>query len=85
MSDTRMLQGAGQWLVNALWAINRFGGDAPRFRFNDPMSVDSERAKRDALFKAMGIATFSKDYLMRAHGYKAELEKLEQQRELRSA
>jgi phage gp29-like protein len=72
LSDCRLLAGGGQWMVNALWAINRFPGEPPRFVFADHSAVDTEAVDRDVALKNAGMAHFSKEYLMRTHGFKSK-------------
>lgn len=71
LSDVRLLQQGGQWLVDALWQLNAFPGQPPKFIFADPADIALERSKRDVGLKSAGIVNFTKDYLMRAYAFEA--------------
>lgn len=69
IADTRLLQTGGQWLVNALWNLNRFPGVPPKFEFEKPHDIQAERATRDATLVNAGIVEFEADYIERAYGF----------------
>ena len=70
-SDLARVMGTGQRLVDALWALNGFAGDAPRFVMSDARGLEAERAERDKLLydASGGRLAFSEDYLMRVYDF----------------
>jgi phage gp29-like protein len=68
-SDLRLLTPGCQWLVNALWTLNSFAGEAPVFTFEDAAGIELERAERDSILIAAGAVRVTKDYLLRAYDY----------------
>ena len=69
-ADLRMVQSAGQKLVDSLAAIN--GIEAPRFVMADDAGLEMSRAQRDAVLinvlKGSGLS-LTKDYFLRSFDY----------------
>lgn len=54
-ADIRLTSPTVQRVVNALWILNRFGGDAPRFIREDDTGLQLERADRDLKLSQTGV------------------------------
>ena len=67
-ADVRMIAAVVQRLVNALWALNRFPGDAPVFVMEAGEGLSADRAERDLKLSQAG-AVFSDDYFVRAYDF----------------
>lgn len=63
-ADLRMVEPAGQALVNLLWAVNRKPGTPPQFRIQDPKGLDKERADRDKVLRDAGMVEFTEQYVL---------------------
>lgn len=48
-ADVRLVSATAQRLIDALWAFDDRGGEAPRFMMADGTGLESERAARDAI------------------------------------
>ena len=70
-ADIALVSMTVQRMVDALWALNGFSGDAPRFVMSDKRGLEAERAARDkVLFDATGGAlVLSEDYLLRVYDF----------------
>lgn len=69
-SDLRVIESQVQNVINALWILNRFSGEAPVFKFQSDNAIDTVRAERDVALKNAGICSFTSDYLLRTYDYK---------------
>lgn len=67
-ADIRILTGCVQRLVDALWGLNRFPGDAPQFVMESGEGLSADRADRDLKLAQAG-AVFSADYFVRAYDF----------------
>lgn len=67
-AEVRMIASIVQRLVAALWALNRFPGDAPAFVLEAGEGLSVERADRDLKLSQAG-AVFSEDYFVRAYDF----------------
>lgn len=70
-ADTARVMATVQRLVDALWSLNKFAGDAPRFVMSDARGLEADRAVRDeTLYRATGGALrLSEDYLLRVYDF----------------
>lgn len=70
-ADIRMVSKTVQTLVNSIWEVNRFPGDAPVFVMEDETGLETERAERDSKLMDSGVK-LSPDYFKRAYDYQPE-------------
>lgn len=70
-ADLRALTKAGQWLVNALCAINFPGREPPQFCMADARGLEQDRADRDKKLLEAGAIRLTEQYLLRAYDYEA--------------
>jgi len=63
-SDIRLITPTVQRLINALWKINQFTGNAPSFVMSDDTGLESARADRDVKLANAGIVKFTQKYLL---------------------
>jgi phage gp29-like protein len=68
-ADLRLIQPTIQAIVNALWWLNRFPGEPPKFTQSDGQGLQAERADRDAKLVGAGIVRLTEDYMLRAYDY----------------
>lgn len=68
-SDTRIVTGALQHIVDALNELNWPGTDAPGFVLDGGEGLQTERAERDARLAQSGIVKFTEEYIVRAYDY----------------
>jgi phage gp29-like protein len=62
-ADLRMVEKAGQTVVNLLWRVNNRAGTPPAFRVHDPQGLEAERANRDKILADAGIVKFTAKYI----------------------
>jgi len=67
LSDAKLVTGTVQHLVDALVALNNL--QPVTFVMEDGRELNPERATRDATLASAGIASFSRDYLLRAYDF----------------
>jgi phage gp29-like protein len=70
-ADIRYLVAAGQWLVNALFALNFPDKEPAQFCMGDEKGLQEERAARDKLLLDGGALKFKEQYLLRAYDFEA--------------
>lgn len=68
-ADIRMVRRTVQRLVDVLWELNGFAGDAPTFVMSDDTGLELERAERDAKLVQAGVVRLTPDYLLRVYDY----------------
>jgi phage gp29-like protein len=61
-ADVRMIVRTIQSLVDALWELNAFTGDPPRFELQDDVGLEKDRADRDAILADKLGVRFTPDY-----------------------
>lgn len=71
-SDIKLIVPAVQDLVDALWNLNDFPGEAPAFVLQDDTGLESERATRDATLATAGVVRFKKDYLINRYDFEPD-------------
>jgi phage gp29-like protein len=69
-ADIRLVTGSVQRLVNALWALNSFPGDAPEFVMADDTGLEVPRAERDAKLVQAGVLRLTPKYLLDRYDFK---------------
>lgn len=71
-ADLRIVCEPMQRIVNALWSLNAFPGDAPQFVMQDDTGLERERADRDAVLAgALGVR-FTPEYLTERYDLEPE-------------
>lgn len=68
-ADIRLLQASMQRIVDALWRINNFGEEIPKFVLADVAGLEKDRAERDATLVGAGIVQLTEDYILRVYDY----------------
>lgn len=63
-ADIRLVTGAVQDLINAMWTLNALTGDIPTFVMQDDTGLESARAERDATLANANIVRFTDQYLL---------------------
>jgi phage gp29-like protein len=62
-ADLKLVEPAGQTLVNLLWRVNNRPGLPPSFKLQDAKGLDEARAKRDKDLVDAGILKFTPKYI----------------------
>lgn len=62
-ADIRTCESTVQKLIDVLWTLNAFDGQAPEFVLQDDTGLESERADRDVKLKNAGVR-FTKQYFL---------------------
>lgn len=71
-ADVRMVTRTVQKMVDTLWELNGFEGDAPDFVMADDTGLEMDRAERDARLAEAGVTGFTPGYLVRTYDYEPE-------------
>lgn len=67
-SDLKLVSATVQNVVNALWKLNGFAGDAPKFIMQDGKGIEKDRADRDAVLFKMGVKP-TEQYIYRCYDF----------------
>lgn len=65
--DIKLIQPAGQHLVNVLWIANKFPNDPPVFLLQEEKGLEKDRADRDKTLSTLGIR-HTKEYYAANYG-----------------
>jgi phage gp29-like protein len=68
-SDLRLVTSTVQRLVDALWRLNAFSGDAPTLYLQDDTGLELERAERDAKLVQAGVLKLTDQYLLSKYDF----------------
>jgi phage gp29-like protein len=68
-ADIRHLVAGGQWLANALYALNFPEKEPAQFVMEDERGLQEERATRDKMLMDGGALKFTEQYLLRAYDF----------------
>lgn len=68
-ADARMCVKTVQNIINALWGLNGFTGDAPNFVLQDDTGLEADRADRDSKLAQAGVCGFTEEYLTRVYDF----------------
>ena len=68
-ADARMCSKTVQRLVDALWQLNGFAGDAPQFVMQDDTGIEQDRADRDQKLLMTGAVQLTEQYFLREYDF----------------
>lgn len=71
-ADLRLVTNTAQRLIDSLWWLNNFAGDAPSFLLQDDTGLELERAERDSKLAKAGILKFTDQYLLDKYDLEAK-------------
>ena len=71
-ADLRMVTRTVQALINTLWQLNGFPGEAPEFVMQDDVGLEKERADRDAVLADKVGVRFTPEYIAERYDLEAE-------------
>lgn len=68
-ADIRLLQASMQRIVDALWRVNNFGEEIPKFIIADVAGLEKDRSERDATLVGAGIVELTEEYILRVYDF----------------
>lgn len=68
-ADIRSASRAIQRVVDTLWTLNGYSGEAPEFCMEDDTGLEGERAERDSKLVNAGIVKLTPAYLLRVYDF----------------
>jgi len=63
-ADCKLVSQAVQQMIDYTMKFNKFEGDTPMFKMEDPRGLDEDRAKRDLVLAQAGQVKFTKKYYL---------------------
>lgn len=71
-ADVRMVMRTVQGLIDTLWTLNGFAGEAPEFVMQDDTGLEKDRADRDAVLAEKLGVRFTPEYLVERYDLEEE-------------